>query len=183
MRAEGQSYYVIFGAAVRPDGSPSATLRARVMAALAAAGGDSAARFLVTGGQGRYGQPEAHVMATLLAEEGISSERILVEDRATDTLDSAVLAAALLHERGDAGRVVACSSAYHLRRCRLLLRLAGIGAAGQAGQGNLASLGLRQWCYHSLRDALLLPFDGLLMFLPARRRAAERRPAPPDLDH
>lgn len=180
---EGHSYYVIFGAAVRPDGSPSSTLRARVMAASAAAAGDSAARFLVTGGQGRYGRPEAQVMAALLAEEGIPLERILVEDRASDTLDSAVLAAALLRERGDAGRVVACSSAYHVRRCRLLLRLTGIRAEGLAGQGDFASLGLRLWLYHSLRDALLLPFDGLLMFLPARRRAAERRAAPSDLDH
>ena len=172
-------YYIVFGAAVRPDGRPSSALRARVAAALDSAAGNPVARFLVTGGQGRHGPPEARVMAELLAAAGVGAERIVLEDRATDTLDSAVRSAALLKQRDDARRVVACSSAYHVRRCRLLLRLAGIQAEGLAGQGDLAGLSLRLWLYHRLREALLLPFDGLLMFLPARRRAAERRLATP----
>ena len=114
-------------------------------------------------------------MAALLAEAGVASTRIVLESRAADTLDSAVLGAAILRRRGDARRVVACSSAYHVRRCRLLLRLAGVRAEGLAGQGDRASLGLHRWLYHAVRDSLLLPVDALLMFLPPRRRAAERR--------
>jgi hypothetical protein len=64
---ESFDYFVIFGAAVRPDGRPSAVrpdgrpsavLRHRVESAYRLAEGRSRARFLVTGGLGRQGHQE-----------------------------------------------------------------------------------------------------------------------------
>ncbi len=68
---------VIFGAAVRPDGKPSQTLRHRVEAA--ARFGKRFARplFIPTGGQGRFGDAEAAVMTRLLREAGFSEASIL----------------------------------------------------------------------------------------------------------
>ena len=54
---------VIFGAAVRPDGSASGVLRARVGAALAMGRLLVDPIYMPTGGQGRFGPAEATVMA------------------------------------------------------------------------------------------------------------------------
>ena len=54
---------VIFGAAVRPEGAPSRTLRVRVEAALALGARLESPLYLPTGGIGRFGDAEAAVMA------------------------------------------------------------------------------------------------------------------------
>ena len=81
---------IIFGAAVRPDGQPSQTLRRRVAAA--AEHGARLARplYLPTGGIGRHGAAEAEVMAALLRQASIAAEDILPETTATDTFRSAL---------------------------------------------------------------------------------------------
>jgi DUF218 domain len=79
---------VIFGAAVRPDGSASAALRHRVQAAAAFGATRSAPVFLPTGAVGRYGPSEASVMAALLCDYGVPAERIILEETGTDTLSS-----------------------------------------------------------------------------------------------
>ncbi len=76
---------VIFGAAVRPDGQPSATLRHRVDAAARFGRHFERPLFIPTGGQGRYGAPEAVVMAGLLREFGYPDRAVRRETTATDT--------------------------------------------------------------------------------------------------
>ena len=53
MNAASVHYYVIFGAAVRPDGQPSGTLRRRVEGAWQLATRPPPCKFIVTGGEGR----------------------------------------------------------------------------------------------------------------------------------
>jgi len=149
---------VIFGAAVRPDGRPSETMRRRVTAAVElgeALGG--APLYVPTGGQGRHGREESAVMAKLLRDWGVDPDRILEEPTGTDTLSSARAVAALL--RGRAGTVHPVSSGYHLPRCALLLRLLGLpvgqGRAAQAGPG------FREWRWR-LREVPALPYDAAL---------------------
>ena len=89
---------LIFGAAIRPDGQPSTTLRRRVETALNCAKTHPDARFIPTGGIGRYGPSEASVMAGMLRESGVGSERILLEETATDTLTSVRAIHRLLRE-------------------------------------------------------------------------------------
>ena len=79
---------VIFGAAVRPDGSPSGTLRNRVAAAARFGRRFDRPLFIPTGGKGRFGDPEATVMARLLRESGFTDAAILQELTGTDTLSS-----------------------------------------------------------------------------------------------
>ncbi len=166
-RAE-RAAVVIFGAAVRPDGSASMTLLRRVQAA-AVFGRRLAAEplYVPTGGVGRHGPSEASVMAGLLTDLGVPDARILLEETGTDTLSSARAVAALLRARGHAGPVYAATSAYHLARCVLLLRLAGLPARPSPPPPFPAGQDFRTRWYWRLRELAALPVDVALML--ARR--------------
>ena len=154
---------VIFGAAVRPDGTPSGTLRHRVEAA--AQFGEALPApplYLPTGARGRHGEAESTVMARLLREGfGVPAARIREEPTGTDTLSSARAVAAML--RGHAGPVFAATSAYHLPRCVLLLRLAGLGARAVPPPTAPAATAWRKRWWWRLREAPALPYDAILM--------------------
>ena len=171
MTAAGdQPAIIIFGAAVRPDGSASPALRRRVEAAAAFGAGLPGPLYVPTGGQGRHGPAESAVMAALLRERGVSPDRILEEPTGTDTLSSVLACAALLRARGHAGSgrpVFAATSGYHLPRCLLLLRLAGL-PASPAPPPEADPSWPRRW-YWRLREAPALPYDAALM-LAARLR-------------
>lgn len=157
-------YLVIFGAAVLPDGLPSGSLRRRVAGALAAARGHDDWLFLATGGVGRHGGAEAELIAELLVFAGVGRERILIEARARDTLQSARRCHALLVERGDAEILVCCSSSYHNPRCALLLRLLGYRVRVAVAASDRAHLGVGRWALAVLKECIALPYDaGLLL--------------------
>ena len=143
---------VIFGAAVLPGGRPSQTLRARVDAAFRCGG--LGARYMPTGAVGRHGPSEARVMAGLLEQLGVPPGQIVLEETGVNTRSSARACAALL--TGEGGPVRIASSGYHLPRCRMLLRMAGVRATAcppPAAQD-------RRW-YWRLREAVALPVDAL----------------------
>ena len=71
-------YFVIFGAAVKPDGQPSGTLLRRVQGAWQLAKQHNASRFIVTGGQGKHGPAEALVMKRLLLDMGTDESLSLI---------------------------------------------------------------------------------------------------------
>ena len=151
---------VIFGAAVRPDGRPSQTLRWRVEAAARFGARFARPLFIPTGAKGRHGHAEAAVMACVLLQAGYRPEAILQETTGTDTLSSIRAVLPLLPPRS---RVYACTSRYHLARCLLLLRLAGVPARACPPPPVPATTS--QWLrwYWRLREAPALPYDALLM--------------------
>ncbi len=154
---------VIFGAAVRPGGQPSGALRRRVEAALAFGARHPDALYVPTGGLGEHPPAEALVMAALLAGEGVAVHRILVEASGTDTVSSVVAVRRLLRAAGHRGRVFAASSAYHVPRCVLLLRLAGLpGRACPPPRGPAATGLCKRW-YWRLREIPAVPWDAALM--------------------
>jgi uncharacterized SAM-binding protein YcdF (DUF218 family) len=168
------TYFVIFGAAVEADGTPSGTVQRRVEGALAAARGVAGARFLPTGGAGANGVVEAEVMRRLLREAGVPARAILVEGRAKDTLQSAFLCDALLKQAGDADLLVPCTSRYHLPRCALLLHLLGWRVRIPAMPGDFRHLPFPLFVRYWAKEALALPYDTMLML-------ARRSGAPSDL--
>jgi vancomycin permeability regulator SanA len=155
-----QAVIVIFGAAVRPDGTPSPTLRARVQAAVRFGARFARPLYMPTGAKGRHGDAEAVVMARLLRQAGVSNESILIETTGTDTLSSVRAVRRLLPQTTG---VFAATSAYHLPRCLLLLRLAGIRAWACPPPRVPASTRLwRRWFWR-LRETPALPYDALLV--------------------
>lgn len=163
----GHPYVVVFGAAVRPDGGPSPSLRRRVEGAVRTARSLRDPRYLVTGGVGRYGPAEAALMKDLLVGLGVPADAVVMEDQATDTLDSVDFCTRILERRGDVDQVFACSDRFHIPRCRILFRLFGVPAlAGEVDSGR-ASMGTPKWIYYWLRECAAIPWD---MFLAMFRR-------------
>ena len=151
---------VIFGAAVRPDGSPSETLRHRVAAAARLGRQLADVRFVPTGAKGRHGDAEATVMARLLMDAGFPPDAITEEKTGTDTLSSVRAIARIVPRQA---QIYACTSAYHLPRCPLLLRLAGLNAKACPPPPVPAATSYGMRWYWRLREAPALPYDALLM--------------------
>lgn len=163
----GETWIVVFGAAVGPDGKASPALLARCRAAAALARQHPGARLLVSGGVGRFGPAESMLMRAALEADGILPDRIAEDATARDTLENVRGAAAMLRGRADfeqGGQVLAVSHRYHLPRCIVLLRLAGLPARwGAAADDSAASW--RAWLWQRLREVPALPWDVLLMLL------------------
>jgi len=139
-------------------------MRGRVEAALACAERLDDAEFLPTGGQGRYGRPEAELMREMLLARGVGADRIRTEPTGTNTIRSALACARLL--RGRTGTVHVATSAYHLARCVLLLRLAGVAASPcRPARLPASTRRLKRW-YWRLRECAAVPVDaGLMLYL------------------
>jgi len=156
---------IIFGAAVRPDGTPSPTLRHRVEAATQFAARFARPLFIPTGARGRHGDAEAEVMARLLHQAGYPDTLILKEDTGTDSLSSVRAVRRLLQgtQPAAATPIYAATSAYHLPRCVLLLRLAGLPA--RACPPFIVPPGTRIWLqmFWWLREIPALPYDAMML--------------------
>ena len=153
-----QPFIVIFGAAVREDGTPSGALRDRVGAAVRF-GSRVLPRpiYIVTGGKGRYGPPEAEIMADLLMARGVHPDYIVLEPTGKNTLRSVIAVTRLLKDAR--GPVYAATSAYHMPRCVLLLGIAGLDAHRSAASlGPASSKMLRRWWWR-LRELPAIPID------------------------
>ena len=154
---------LIFGAAVRPDGQPSDTLRRRVQAALDHARTHPDTLFIPTGAVGRHGPSEASAMAGLLRQSGVPTNRILMEETGTDTVSSVRAILRLWREQGLSGHVMVATSAYHMPRCLTLLCLAGMAAHPCPPPPVPASTsGWKRW-YWRLREIPALPYDASLI--------------------
>ncbi len=147
---------IIFGAAVLPGGRPSPALLGRVEAAFACGGAD--AQYLPTGAVGRHGPSEASIMAQLLAGYGVPPGHIHLEETGTDTLSSAIACARMVSSLPGPVRIT--SSGYHLLRCRMLMRMAGVPVSACPPP----PVERRVW-YWRLRECVALPYDAALMAL------------------
>jgi|GEM_PF-619264 len=157
---------LIFGAAPRKDGTPSATMRSRVGAALAFGAGRPDAVYLPTGGiawkQRRQGEAEAVMMARLLREAGVPAGRITVETQAGDTFESARNCTVLLRRQGYGGPVAVVTSGFHMLRCRVLMWIMGwevLVVPPGADPATMTPLKKRYW---RVREVPAILWDGLL---------------------
>lgn len=160
--------FVIFGARLRPDGSPGPALERRVAGALAAASGQSDARFLVSGAQPQGGRTEAAVMRELLRRAGIDDSRILVENEAHNTRSSAVNCAAILRAHPALSPVLVCSDRFHQPRCVLLLRACGIASRAVPMPDERMAMRPQVWLFYRLRELAAIPYDTLRIALRGR---------------
>jgi vancomycin permeability regulator SanA len=161
----GPPVFVVMGAAVWEGGQPSNAMLRRVEGALSSAHGRPDALFLVSGGVGKHPPSEASVMATLLRDAGISSERILLDEASTDTLESVRNCARILKALPEFGDVIVCSDIYHIPRCRWLFKLYGVSTiSGKVASGRSQNKASR-WLYYYLREWAATPWDTLMVLL------------------
>lgn len=162
---------VIFGAALRPDGRPSAALMRRIGYGAQATETWPGATVLCSGGVGRAGPSEASVMVAELTAQGLPSARLAADHASLDTLQSVLVAVRTAREGGHPF-VVACSDGYHLPRIRVMLAILGVRsvAGPQGGARGPWSHRIRM----GLREAVALPYDAAIV-LWRRLIGADRR--------
>ena len=154
MTGENRTLIVVFGAAVRADGSPSPTLARRIGYAAAAAEWDPAADLFCSGAVGRAGPSEASVMGRLLAGS-VAPDRLHLDEASVDTLQTVRAAVRFFRAHGYR-RCLSCTDSYHQPRVRMLFRLYGIDCRAIP----LPSRGPRRLrVKQRFREAAALPYD------------------------
>ena len=112
----GADYVIVLGCAVYGT-TPSLAMRERCAAAADYLLANPGCTAIVSGGRGAGEDiTEAEAMSRLLAGAGIDSGRIILEDRATSTLENLSFSQQVSGFDPAADRVVICSSEYHLYR-------------------------------------------------------------------
>jgi uncharacterized SAM-binding protein YcdF (DUF218 family) len=159
------TYFIIFGAAILPDGRASGVLARRVSGALTLAQGTPRRMFLATGGVGRYGPAEAEVIRDLLIAQGAEPAEILIEDQAVDTLQSISLCDTILRRAGDVEQIVPCTSGFHIPRCASMLHILGYPVRVGGMPSDLPHVSRYRWALYVLKEILATPYDIILLLL------------------
>src|SRR3990172_11669873 len=120
---------VVLGAAVRAGGLPSASLARRVHHAARLVPEGVVTHLLLTGGIGKHPPSEAELMRRLAEDDGVPASRIVLEERATTTLESAAYCAPIIAARGWR-QVLLVTDRYHLPRALIAFRSYGVHARG-----------------------------------------------------
>ncbi|NUK30089.1 YdcF family protein [Parageobacillus sp. VR-IP] len=106
---------VILGYALADDGSMRQPLMERLKVGLAIAKQYPHSKIIVTGGVPKQGITEAEAMSNWLISQGIEKDRIILEDKSTDTVENALFTTAILEKEGIKD-VTLVTSASHMRR-------------------------------------------------------------------
>ena len=161
---------VVLGAAVWPGGQPSPALHRRVRHAVHLFHAGRGRMLLMTGGRGLHSPAEAHLMRELAMAAGVPAERIVVEDQATSTWQSALLCMPILQQHGWS-TVLVVTDRYHLIRALLVFRSLGVWASGSAPPDGQYSKRLwKRWCYRGREALALCWYIVLLVTLRMRRK-------------
>jgi len=131
----GRDYLIVLGAAVYGE-EPSLTLVRRLEGAKAYLERYPDSVAIVSGGMGPGEKvTEAQAMFDWLTARGIDPARVVMEPKASSTLENLEFSFDLIRQRGDEpqGKVAIVSSAYHLYRAKCMARNLGVAdAAGVA---------------------------------------------------
>jgi uncharacterized SAM-binding protein YcdF (DUF218 family) len=137
MRHGAPTAAIVLGAAVRADGTASATLRLRVGHAVELYRAGKVDILILTGAAVRHGPAESHVARDLARAAGIPDRALRVETQSRNTVENLARAKALVTP---GARVVIVSNRWHLPRARLIARLMGLRARGSAPRGALGPI-------------------------------------------
>lgn len=141
---------VIFGAALKEDGTPQRALIDRIKAAVVYGNLCTSPLYIVTGGNPIQGITEAEMMKQLLLRNAVYEDQIICEDQACNTIQSVILCSALLKKLGFLPKklqIVVVSNSYHLPRCRWLLWLSGWRTLAVAASGKASRNFYKCWCW------------------------------------
>lgn len=116
---------VVLGNKVNPDGQVSHRLQARLDCAIRIYQQGLAKRIIVSGGKGKEGFEEADVMADYLGSNGVPIEAVILDRFGYDTYHTAFNGRYIMQHYGFQSAIVV-SHYYHISRCRLAFRRAGI---------------------------------------------------------
>lgn len=120
---------LVLGARVYESGAPSATLAARLDVAKQFLDEHPQALAVLCGGQGdNEPVPEAWAMRDYLLAQGVSADRLILEDASNNTIQNIANAKTLLDTTFGDYRTAVISSDFHLARARRLMESAQLDA-------------------------------------------------------
>lgn len=143
---------VVLGNEVLANGEPAERLQARLNCAIDLYRKHLVKRILVSGGVGKSGYDEATVMKNYLLKVGIASGDILQDSQGINTQATAINTAKLNEAMHFSG-IVIVSQYYHLPRCMLAFRRAGLTGISADYPRYFETYDL----YSILREAVALP--------------------------
>jgi uncharacterized SAM-binding protein YcdF (DUF218 family) len=106
---------VVLGAGLETNGTIKARLDSRLKQGLKLARMYPKAPIILTGGNQKSGVTEAYMMGRWYVQRGISQKRLLLEDRAKDTVENALYSSSILQQLG-VTHVTLVTSSSHIRR-------------------------------------------------------------------
>jgi hypothetical protein len=106
---------VVLGAGLETNGTIKAKLNSRLAQGLKLARLYPKAPIILTGGNQKNGVTEAYMMSRWYAQRGISNKRLIIEDKAKDTVQNALFSSAILQRLG-VTHVTVVTSSNHVRR-------------------------------------------------------------------
>lgn len=124
---EDSDYIIILGASVKGE-TPSLTLRRRIEKASEYLSLHPETKAILSGGQGPGENiTEAEAMRRFLVNDGISEDRLLLEDRSTSTMENIKYSYELIeeYENEEDASVIIISSRFHLLRAQLIAKKQG----------------------------------------------------------
>lgn len=131
---------IILGCGLREDGTPTPLLRGRIDRALTFAREQEektgkAPYFVTSGGQGpNEAISESESMKRYLMEQGVPEERIITEDRSTDTAENMRFSKEKIEAAGIGGKIAYATTNYHVFRGGLLARRVKMRAQGMGAK-------------------------------------------------
>lgn len=115
-------YLIVLGAGVRGE-TPSLTLQGRLDVAYNYLSKNPNTQAILTGGQG-VGEDitEAEAMKRYLVQKGISSNRLILENKATDTVENLIHSFEMIDSSRQEPRVIVVTSKFHILRSKIIAR-------------------------------------------------------------
>jgi len=137
---KNKDFLIILGCGLKRDGTPTPLLRGRIDRALAFAGKqrEETGRepvFITSGGQGpNETVPESTAMKRYLMEHGVPEERIIEEDRSTDTFENMKFSKEKIWEINPNAKIAFSTTNYHVFRSGLFARRVKMRAVGMGAK-------------------------------------------------
>lgn len=129
---------IILGAKVNEDGV-SKTLKLRLDKALEYYEKNKDINIIVSGGQGKDEvTTEALAMKNYLVEHGVNDEDIILEDKATTTLENIIFSKKIIDDLNLGNRALIVTSDYHLFRGKFIASILGIDNEGLSSTSSLS---------------------------------------------
>lgn len=135
----GKNAIVILGAGLETNGTMKAKLLARLQQGLSLARLYPEVPIIVTGGNQRSGITEAYAMSLWLINEGVRTNRLHLEDRATDTVGNAARSCGILQKLGVTHATLVTSGS-HIRRALAIFEEATLARGLNLRFSHLASI-------------------------------------------